>query len=393
MVRKLLVGAALMIVLSATFFGTPYLSNPFAERIAPTTVVKPSDSEVQISEDRVPFVYQSSDGQAFRAMVERKQAEVFFRDLSRRIEDEKLRARDQVNAELDALFIQVFSDRDEAVKAYADWFYAWGRTYQLVASALTVSIREVSGSALASILNMEMRIDGERAVSVAERDIQDALLEQYTLLVLQPQHRDPRIEAGVHAIVSRAYDRFLGSMDAFDLELVEFLYSQDPAAQSITPQDIVSLDLEWEAAKFDGPRDRADEVISSAAVSASVLLGSAVFSTEISAVLLPVISTIGGELLATVGFAAGGGVLGSEVPVLGNIVGILAGLSADYVINSFRERMTREEFEAETQRGIDTTISRWKGKIALPLHQVSDSWYSEVRRILITPEISDISTN
>ncbi|QBF30059.1 hypothetical protein CFI11_02330 [Thalassococcus sp. S3] len=322
-------------------------------------------------------------------MVERKQAEVFFRDLSRRIEEEKLHAREQIDKDLATLFDGVFSDRDVAVSAYADWFYAWGQTYKLVASALTVSMREVGGSALSSLWNMEMRIDANRALSVAERNIQDNLMEAYTRIILQPQHRDPAIETGVHVIVAASYDRFLAEMDSFDLELVEFLYAQDPHAQSIKADEIIALDLAWDAAQFDGPRNRSGQVVSSAAVSATILLSSALFSAEISAVLLPVVTTIGGELLATVGFAAGGSVLGSEVPVIGNIVGLLAGLSADYVINAFRENMTREEFEAETHHGLETTIARWKGKIAPELYQVNDRWYSDVRRILLPPHIKN----
>lgn len=382
---------AVLVLVGAIVGITSYVSQPFKEKILPSTVVKAGSEEVQVavSEDRIPFVYHSNEGEAFRAMVERKQAQRFFRELSQRIESAEGQARATIDTELKALFEDVFSDRDAVVSDYADWFYKWGQTYKLVASALTVSVRELGGSAVSSLLNLEMRIDADRAVSVAERNIQDNLLEAYTRIVLRPQHRDPEIETGVRNIVTRAYNRFLQDMDAFDLELVEFLYAQDPNAQSIDASKIISLDLEWEAAQFDGPRDRANTVISSGAVSATILLGSTIFSAEISAVLLPVVSTIGGELLATVGFAAGGGVLGSEVPVLGNIVGILAGLTADYVINRFRENMTREEFELETHRGIETTISRWQGKIRPALYRINDEWYSDVRRILISPELQN----
>jgi hypothetical protein len=361
------------------------------ERLTATDVVKAQTNEIEIAEERIPFVYQAEDGSAFRALVERKQAKRFFRDLTKRIDEKRDASRLQIEKDVAALFDTVFEDKNEAVSAYADWFYEWGRTYKLVAEALIVSMRELGGSALSSIWNMELRIDPDRALSVAERSIQDNLMESYARIVLRPQHRDAQIEAGVHEIARKAYGRFLNDMDDFNLELVEFLYAQDPNAQSIDATEIVLVDLSWDTAKFDAPRDRSSQVISSAAVSATVLLGSTVFSAEISAVLVPVLSTIGGELLATVGFAAGGGVLGSEVPVLGNIAGILVGLSADYVINAFRENMTREEFEAETQRGLEVTILRWKGKIAPSLHQVNDSWYADVRRILLPPEIINIT--
>ena len=388
--RSFLFLTILILVAGVLYLGVRFTTHSFTEAVPATAVVKPAHDEITTSPERVAFVYQDDTGQRFRAMVEQKRAAQFMRDLSRRVEERKQDARLQIDTELELLFSTVFEDRAQSVTAYSDWFYTWGRPYQLIGGATKVVATELTGSALRSLWNMEMQIDPERAAALAEGYLQAEMMEAYTQHVLKPQHRDHVIETGVLNIVSKSYDRFIADLDAFDLELVEFLYAQDPNAQSIDASEAISIELSWDAAQFDAPRDRSKEVVASAATGATVLLGSAIFSAEISAVVLPVISTISAELMTSVGFATSGGILGSEVPVLGTIIGIGTGLTADYVINRFRERMTREEFEAETQRGLDATIARWKGKIRPALYQLNDAWYADVRRWMIPEEIAQI---
>jgi hypothetical protein len=62
-------------------------------------------------------------------------------------------------------------------------------------------------------------------------------------------------------------------------------------------------------------------------------------------------------------------------------------LATHGAINLFRERVGREQFIADTNAALDTSIQTWRNMIAPKSDQLVDRWFNETKRLVRTPNI------
>lgn len=327
------------------------------------------------------LVYRSADGQVQRLLVERNEADRFVNEAILAFETERSAAKAAVSAELSALFASAFGDGDDAINAYADWFYEWKRSYVLMKEATVSTVSHL------------LEVGEVEPLSVAvERDLKTYFLRHYSDQVLRPQTRDPVLSAGMEAAARRAHERYLASLAASDLRLQLFLERSGRLVDS-SPKGsaMTQVSLDWDAQRFQAPtylmEDRAFDAVTG--------LGTVAVAGTIGAFALkPVIEVAAARGLATfsqraasamaarLALAEGGvaaGALSPLGPVGGAVIGGLVGLAIDYGINEAGEALGREAFVAANRSALESTVESWRKIMEISLHEAIDVWYDDAR--------------
>ena len=240
----------------------------------------------------------------------------------------------------------MFGDGAERVRAFADWYYAWGRPFDLLWRG--------AGSVASRVGRPGMETLGE----AVGRDTSDYLMAQFTAQVLRPELRDPPLREGIRRALVGAHDRYLAAVRQQDFRFQLFLARRTTHLEA--PADGgLKVAFDWDAQRWKAPtylmEDRAfDGVRTLVTLGAGGTLGAAALGPAVDGLLAASLGRVAVRAAAGVATeveaGTAGGAAGSWLPGAGTALGAAGGaavaLGVDYAWGRLRERSGRGELEA-----------------------------------------------
>ena len=131
------VGIALALILSAyalMSLGTTFYRS-YQRHLDHTAAVHEDKSILDIffpdqtlPPDAVDLVIKDVDGNLHKVIASKSETDDFVNGTILMLDEERARIKQAVHEDLDRTFALAFQDRDEAINAYADWFFEWKRS-------------------------------------------------------------------------------------------------------------------------------------------------------------------------------------------------------------------------------------------------------------------------
>lgn len=335
-----------------------------------TALLSSGRSRRMVKDDEVEFVLRRGADGPQRIIVARTAADAFVNMQLNYIDERRHALKDKTHRELIALFDQVFSDREPAVNAYADWFFAWGQSWSMLYQAVMGGINEVP----------KVGISRTKVTEAARIEVERYLMDHYKEFVLKPELRDPLITKGMERVLREAHQEFLFTLSSLDYRLTEFLKTHTRHIEPLTQTDQQRIKLDWDAQRWKMPRTQIDGQYQQALVDMATIAGSTlVLGPVLEATVLPLIGELVTETLTGFEWTIGGTLAGSEIPFIGNVAGLALGAVGDYALSQFRDRMNRAEFVIGNRAAIEATMREWKDKLSPELDKLIDIWMDDTQ--------------
>lgn len=340
-----------------------------------------------LPEDAVNLVVRDFDGKLRRVAAARSETDKFVNETILMLDTERDRIKSDASADIDQLFEYAFSDKEQVLEAYADWFFEWKRSY--------IVLKET----LASAANRFVQAgEYENLSEAVERDLKDYFMRHYEAQVLKPEVRDQKITQGLERIARRGHENYRRVIANGDMRLQLFLAVHTQHLSDI-PADgkMTKATLDWDAQKWKAPtylmEDRAFDGIAGLGVAAgSGTVGALVLGPAMNRVMARSFGVLSRRFVTSFGarlaLAEQGAVAGTLVQpvggqVVGAIAGVLVGVAADYFINEAQKEFNRDKFIEANREALDATIETWKTKLKGNVHAAIDRWFDDTRSAVV----------
>ena len=326
------------------------------------------------------LIYRDRDGSLQRTLVDQTDLDRFANTTLNYLETERAKIKADTQIRIDALLANAFSDSQDCIARYADWYYEWGRSYFLLKEAT------VGGLNGFGVNNVQGFVEGAR------NEVEAYLIRNYERLVLKPELRNPIIEAGVSQILAEAHQRYLQTLATIDDRVQRFLSEYTQHLDVIDPLQKADLSIDWDAQKWKAPRYSTDDEAFRAVFrgGTDVLVSGLIARTVGPAIersLAQSFLGIAGRAVASMQPELYGVIAGSVIdPGLGTFAGWVAGagtgLLFDYASNRVSERLGRGELEQASNEALTATIGELSRALQRDLSQSVDIWFDDTRAIV-----------
>jgi hypothetical protein len=337
--------------------------------------------------DPIDLVVKDVDGTLHKVVASKSEADKFVNDTILMLDDERARIKKTAHEDIDRAFAQAFQDREQAISSYADWFFAWKRSYVVLKESLTSAVTRFFEAG-----------KYESLTEAIEADVKDYFLRNYKEQVLKPELRDQTITQGVEQAARHAHDSYRRVIANGDMRLQLFLAKHTSHLEDIpaaTPMTNVKLD--WDAQKWKAPvylmEDRAfDGVAGIGAAAVGGTVGALALGPALNGVLAQSFGQLSRRFVTSLGtrlaFAEQGAVAGTLVQpmggqVIGAAIGVAIGVVADYLSNAANEAFNRDEFVAANNQALDATIATWKATLTANIDTAIDKWFDDARASVV----------
>jgi len=390
------IGISIAVVLSTyalVSLGTTFYRS-YYRHLDQTAAVHPDNSVLDIffpdrslPPDAVDLIVKDVDGSLHKVVASKSEADRFVNDTILMLDDERARIKQVAHEDLGRTFALAFQDREQAINSYADWFFAWKRSY--------VVLKET----IASAITRGMEAGKYESLNEAiEADVNDYFLRNYQEQVLKPELRDAIITKGVEQAVRHAHDSYRRVIANGDMRLQLFLAKHTDHLEDIpssTPMTNVKLD--WDAQKWKAPtylmEDRAyDGIAGLGAAAAGGTVGALALGPAFNSVLAQSFGQISRRVATSLGtrvaLAEQGAVAGTAVQpmggqVVGAALGVVIGAAVDYLSNAANEAANRDSFVAANEQALDSTIATWKSSLEANVDTAIDKWFDDARASVV----------
>jgi hypothetical protein len=340
-----------------------------------------------LPKDAVDLVVKDIDGSLHKVVASKSDADRFVNETILMLDAERARIKQVAHEDLDRSFAISFQDREQAISDYADWFFAWKRSY--------VVLKESVISAITRFLEVGKY---ESLTEAIEADIKEYFLRNYTERVLKPELRDQTIAKGVEQAARHAHDSYRRVIANGDMRLQLFLAQHTSHLEDISAATpVTEVKLDWDAQKWKAPvylmEDRAfDGIVGIGTAAVGGTVGALALGPAINSVLARSFAQISRRFAASLGtriaLAEQGAVAGTLVQpmggqVIGAAAGVLIGAVIDYLSNEANEAVNRESFVAANDEALDATIAAWKSKLEANIDAAIDAWFDDARSSVV----------
>ncbi|MDO9712690.1 hypothetical protein [Paracraurococcus lichenis] len=380
-----LVLALLLLILGLAWLGTGTVRSwlrhaDYAEPVhADSSVMLPPPAR-QVA-DVVTLTVRDSAGDVRRLEIDRVQLSAFVADRIAGLEADRAAAAAALRQEVRQRFSEAFSDGDLRIRAFADWYFAWGRSWALLWEAASSAARHAAGTGVETL---------DEAV---RRDMTDYYRRHFTEQVLRPEYRDWLVQEAIRDAITGAHQRFAAAVTREDGELARFLATH---TSHLTAHGTGPVRLDWDAQRWKAPtfliEDKGAEGLQSLlTVGGSTWMGSAlgpVISRLVAEAFAPAATRIAARAILQTEAAGSGGTLGSVLPGIGTVGGAVAGFAlgtgVDYLLSKGREWAGRDAFEAANRDALQAVRDAWAAKADEEIGRALDVWFDDARAALLT---------
>lgn len=387
--RPLVEAGALIFIMFALIWAVPGLIDSSEQRSLHRAAVHSDATAIQTGisatlKTPIEFVYRDINGTVHRVLADETEANSFINDTLIYLDSERSTIKADIQKQVATLLETAFSDRQDAIGRFADWYFAWGRSWTLLQEAV------VGGLKGASINNVQGIVEGSR------NEVEAYLIQNYQRLVLKPELRNPELEAGVSRILANAHARYIAVLSTMEQRTQVFLSQSTRHLEVVHPESKVRMSLDWDAQKWKARYLVSDET-SYAALRGSALLAVSVLVAKelgptIERSLVQIFSAPAKRVVTAMGPQIFGAVTGSAFePGVGTLAGWLIGaggaLAFDYLSNTYRDYLDRPEFEKISAEALSVTMDEWSRAIRRDLFTAVDAWFGDTRTIVAEQRI------
>src|SRR5680860_853994 len=90
--------------------------------------------------DAVDLVVKDVDGTLHKVVASKSEADAFVNATILMLDDERARIKEAAHQDLDRSFALAFKDREQTIDSYADWFFAWKRSYVVLKETISSAV-------------------------------------------------------------------------------------------------------------------------------------------------------------------------------------------------------------------------------------------------------------
>jgi len=335
------------------------IAAPARENIAG---LRPGEIELTLTDDEGRIVRVAAQRTAL-SNLEREM--MFF--LKRKEESAAISFRQDVTRAFDT----GFADSEAALQDYASWFFAWGRSWDLMKEAM------LAGGSQAVNFFSPTKI--WEAVSAR---VQGYLMDNYQMRVLRPDDRHPKIQRGLEAAFQKAHASYRATIDEIDARERAFIKTHTRLLE-LYPAGSVAVKLDWSAQRWKIPThyalDHAQKAYRSVAI-----MGAAIAVTPL---ITPIVHRVGSTVMTRL---AGRVIASRKGQILGALyapgslgTSLLIGAAIDYGINKLDEKLSRDGFVAEHRTALAETRAGWERLATDQLGPVVARWYADTRQTIV----------
>jgi hypothetical protein len=387
--RLLVWPSAVVLVIVLLMWAVPGLIDSSERRALHRAPVHRDSTAIQTGvaaalKTQIIFVYRDIDGTVHRVLADESDANKFVNDTLIYLDTECGAIKAEMQRQIAALLETAFSDRQEAINRFADWYFAWGQSWRLLGVAI------VGGANGARINDVQGILEGSR------NEVEAYLIQNYQRLVLKPELRNPAIDAGISRILADAHARYIRVLTTMEERAQVFLSQNTRDLEVIQPEVKVSMSLDWDAQKWKARYLVGDDTLNAslramALVGASTLLAKQLGPT-IDHALREIFRVPARRVVTAVTPQIVGAVAGTAVePGLGTLGGWLIGLGSatafDYLSNTYHEYVDRPEFEGISGQALNVTMDEWSRAISRDLFKAVDAWFDDTRTVVAEQRI------
>lgn len=280
------------------------------------------------------------------------------------IEGERRRTNAMVQSEIKRVFLDAFADKEDSLKKYSEWFFAWSRSWILLKEALVAAVTELPKG-----------VSKERTEEAVRNTLTEYLMRHYEEFILKPELRNGPIERGLTAVFKRAHEQYLSMMKQLDLKRQLFIKQHTRHMEDL-PSDAVQVNLDWESQKWKAPSYALENKALETFRTVGFVAGGALLGRTLGKPILKrIMRQLGLRVAAANSTAIEGAIAGTILePVGGTIIGAVLGLGVDYVWSKVDEQLGEDEFIAENRKAVDETLAVWENTIQKTFLEGVDIW-------------------
>ncbi len=337
---------------------------------------------------KVLLVYRNTDGRRVRVLADEEQFSSFVRAQVAQLENDRAALAASAETKLRARTVATFSEMRQRVDPFADWYFAWNTTYDLIAKAIMSSASNT------------FRPGVMRVGEAVEYDLERYIERHYRDIVLRPEQSDHALTQGYKQTLSDLYQGFQSSMAAFDGAFQDFVGAHTSYLAKPVDTDDVRLTLDWDSqvrklsvAGYE--RGLTRPVIGAALLTGAALAGRAggaaagkVIARSASSGVRGVGARLAAPYLGRLAATAAGASIGAVSGPVGAIVGAAAGLGGDYLLNVAVEFAERDGFETEVLATLEVQQQNWQAIMLPPLEGAIETWYGDLIQLLVSFDAS-----
>ena len=323
----------------------------------------------QINDGEVELIFRQESGRIIRVVADEDAANTFVNSVLVYVSSREQRVKEQIDRDLDAVFTRAFATANADLEGYADWHFAWLESWNVLRHALTGALEEA----------VSLSLSLEKTREAARHEVERYFMRNFSERLLKAELRNPIIEQGVEQIIRDAHVELQLSIASLDAQVQKFIAENSNYDEEIDPDEIASLQLDWDAARWKTPITNTQTYIFEGIQSVGTVAFSAVaLGGALEALLAPLLAETIGSVMASMETAIVFSAAGSEVPIVGNIVGAAIGLAVDKIFSMFREAMTRDDFTAANRAALDAVTNQWKSTLTPKLTAMVSVWFADV---------------
>ncbi|MDU1688536.1 MAG: hypothetical protein E6848_02820 [Bradyrhizobium sp.] len=376
---------ALILVAYAVLEVVPGLIDSRQQRTLHRAPVHRDDSVIRTGtttnfERTVLLYYRDVNGTLHLLLADESGVNEFVNDTLDYLDTESKRIRASTTVQINALLAEAFADRDACIAAYADWYFAWSRSWALLKEA---SLGGLSG-ALPS--NAQGIVEGSRNA------VEAYLIRNYQRFVLKPEFRNSVIEAGLARILADAHDEYLSVITTLDDRVQDYLNRETQHLKRLEPLAKLDVSLAWDQQKWKAPRDAVDDeafktvLRGTGAASVSALVARGV-APAVERAVTPIFAKAATKVVTAmrsqiIGAAAGTAVEPGLGTALGWTLGASGGIAIDYLMSKGQDWLDRPEFVHANAQALDATIQEWSRVMQRDLFRGVDAWFEDTRGVV-----------
>ncbi|MCK9913694.1 hypothetical protein MXD81_31380 [Microbacteriaceae bacterium K1510] len=374
--------AAFLLVGYGVLWVTPGLINSSQQRALHRAAVHRDDSVIRTGvtpqfKTSVVLYYRGVNGTWHRLLADEYGVNKFVNETLIYLDTERERIKANTAVRIEALLATAFNDREASIAAYADWYFAWGRSWTLLKEACVGGLEGLAPNNVQGVME------------ASQNQVESYLIRHYQRHVLRPELRNLVLEAGIARILADAHKEYLAVVATLDDRVQDYLNSKTRALEPLDPLAKLDVSLGWDQQKWKAPRYAADDEAFWTVVRGTGIASFSALITKsaIERAVAPIFAKAASKAVTAmrpqiIGAAAGTMFEPGLGTAVGWVVGAGSGVAMDYLWDKGEEWLDRPEFERANAQALDATIQEWSRAIERDLFGAIDVWFEDTRAVV-----------
>ncbi|MEY3219475.1 MAG: hypothetical protein RIT27_832 [Pseudomonadota bacterium] len=345
--------------------------------------VHPDESKIvnPIKPQIKPQVQLSSrfqNGQTYRVLVDAEKYSNFVQQQIAFFEEQRQQLQIKTQQKLKADLAPIFQQMQQRIPLFADWYFAYLTTYDLLLKATS------------SVVQHSLSSEAQNLSGAISYDLQRYFQQHYEQIILQPEINDPLLQTLYQTQLKTAYLQWLESLAMVQDKFQLFVSQQTTHLQDVSQK--VSLELDWKShlnkINFANYQKSGAETwrgllfatgggVTGKAVGSALAKGIAAKTAETT-----LFSKLASPFAAKALTIGGSGAIGSLGGPIGALAGVLGGIGIDYLLNEGIGLMQRDAFIHDTDIALQSTKATWAQILNDSLNQTIQIWFDDSIQLL-----------